>query len=514
MQNEIKKEIKKISRRILYKEEYARKRKERYASRFTKRTDIKSTIKRNKKNYMHKSFDPKHCLRNANIISKSIWYKVLNGEYVPQPAILKYIPKSDGTKREIMIFSIPDSALANVLFRRVFNRNSKNFSPYSYAYRPDKSILDAVISLKSFDWARRVYSIQIDFEKYFDSIPSSYIINLINNESISSITKHERHIFEKFIHHKYATENNYNKGEYKIRHRGTPQGLSASLYLANIANHELDIQLSLQPGSFARFADDVIVLCHTYSDAERIYNCFINHSIQKGIPINQSKSKGIFIVDETKKEIETINCIDYLGYSFCKGGVTIPKKSINRIRSRISRLINIYLINYISKFGFNSRRSSASSPQFDWDLLGLICELRLSIYGGLSEKDISDFINNNKQLPVVKGMMSFYCLIDDPKPFKELDGWLLSVVRRAMKLRSDILQTKYSASCPSPSNDQLATGKWLDMNAWKGEDKPDARMPSFIRGWRAARKHYLTLGLKNVRPITYYDNIDVIFDYT
>lgn len=91
------------------------------------------------------------------------------------------------------------------------------------------------------------------------------------------------------------------------------------------------------------------------------------------------------------------------------------------------------------------------APVYDWDLLGLIYEMRRSLYGGLSELELNAFIHDGKRLPKMKGLMGFYCLLEDPTPLKELDGWILNIVRRAMRARNEILHSKYGVNCPLPS---------------------------------------------------------------
>ncbi|WP_233586988.1 hypothetical protein [Pseudorhodobacter sp. E13] len=89
------------------------------------------------------------------------------------------------------------------------------------------------------------------------------------------------------------------------------------------------------------------------------------------------------------------------------------------------------------------------------------------------------------------------------------------MVRRAMEKRNSILKAKYGVECPTPSNKELATGSWLDLAAWRGDDQPETRMPSLVRGWRAARKHFFTFGLEQVQAPKYgfYSDFDDLFDY-
>ncbi|KLF12218.1 hypothetical protein YA28_18620 [Klebsiella aerogenes] len=96
---------------------------------------------------------------------------------------------------------------------------------------------------------------------------------------------------------------------------------------------------------------------------------------------------------------------DYLGYRFNDDGLSIPDKTISKIKQKISRLINLYLIYYL-KFGFNGNRVSRQD-RYDWDLLGLIYEIRNFLYGGLTEEAILDFLENGKKYNTCRGLWAF-----------------------------------------------------------------------------------------------------------
>lgn len=514
MRNAIRAEIKRLSYRAFRKAKKQHETDEKYRKQFIKRTGIAAGLPtKPPPTPKSRHFDPAYCARNANFLSNVIWHKVLEKTYEPQPAIRHAIPKPDGSIRHVMAFTIPDAALANVILRRTRDRNKKRLSPSSYAYHPDKNVFDAIISLQEFQPESKLFAVQIDFEKYFDNIPAWYLKEKISDASLVSLTPHERYIFTRFIHHRFADADNYTSGVYKRKHIGTPQGSSISLFLANLANHELDTALASAAGKFVRFADDVVALCDNYAQAQDLERCFAMHCRKSGLIINEKKSPGIAIIAPKTAEIRTYASFDYLGYRMTESRLTVPEKTETRVRSKISRLINLYLIYYL-EYGFNPNRTGAK-PVFDWDLLGLIYELRNYIYGGLSEQNLSEFIDNGRKLPKMKGLMGFYCLIDDPTPLRQLDGWLLSSIRRATVKRDQILSSKYGAHCPTPNNKALAIGTWLDMAAWRIGEHPDARVPSLMRGWRAARKHFFTFGIEDVQPPGYggYSNIGSIFDY-
>lgn len=521
MRNAIRKEIKRLSKKAFDKNRKKEEKEEKYREKFQRRTgETASLPSQRKRKPVHRHFDPKHCRRNANVIATAIWHKILDEKYDPEPAVLFEIPKPDGSKREVTAFGIPDAAVANVLLRRTLSRNKKRLSPHSYAYHPDKNVFDAILALRDFDKDGKLFAVQVDFEKYFDNIPANYLKRKISDPSAVSLTPHERHIFAAFLHHRFGNSDAHKSLTFSRKIKGTPQGSSASLFLANLANHDLDRKLSAESGKFVRFADDVVAICGSYEEAQRLERCFDRHCSESGLIVNRRKSPGIAVISDYPHEIRTINDFTYLGYGFKDAGLTMPEKTKRKLQQKVSRLINIYLINALSH-GFNKKRASRKK-KFDWDLLGLIYELRRGFYGGLREQDIQNFLYRQGQLQTMRGLMGFYCLIEDPQVLRELDGWLVNMVRRACVERRRILRAKFHSDCPTPSNEELILGSWFDQMAWRDEKEStedvEVMFPSLVRGWRAARKHFFTFGLEGVQAPGYDSSFDIsslfdAFDY-
>lgn len=513
MRNAIRAEIKRLSTKAIEKRRSELETQAKYREKFVRRTGLVAGLPASRlPTILHRHFDPIHCKRHAGLIASGIWSNVLRFSYKPEPAVNFEIPKPDGTKRTVTAFGIPDAALANVLLNRTMTRNKKRFSPHSYAYHPDKNVFDAILAIKDFDRDGKYFAVQIDFRKFFDTIPSNYLKKKIGDRSVVGVTPHEEHIFHAFLHHRHAKTPDYGAGIFRTRTKGTPQGSSASLILANLANHDLDRSLAAASGKFVRFADDVLALCGSYEHAQELERCFDRHCKVSGIEINREKSPGIAILSSFAHEIRTINDFTYLGYRFTEFGLAMPSKAGRKLEQKVSRLINIYLFHAL-KFGFNRDRASRAR-EFDWDLLGLIYELRRGLYGGLREAEIRNFLNGTNRLRSMRGLMGFYCLIEDPTLLKHLDGWILNTVRRACVQRRAILQSRYGADCPTPSNEQLVLGTWLSKSSWretlgeKPNEEVEVLFPSLVRGWRAARKHFFTFGLEGVQAPGYDSSMD------
>jgi len=459
-------------------------------------------------------FDPYYCAKNANVISKRIWAEIRGGTYKPETARAFDIPKKGGGVRPLTSFSIPDNVVAKLVFRAIVKRNIRNFSPDSYAYLPDRDIFDAIKALGEINPHEKIFAVQVDFKKFFDNIPHDFLHDLIgassNGKSPLRITCLERRVITAFMSHKSSKRikkiaTGASETVTNTRSVGTPQGSSVSLILANLALHDLDKSLQLKAGKFVRYADDVVALTSSYEQALQVEQAFYDHAHKNKLEINKKKSPGISLFAEKEQEIRTTSEIDYLGYRFTLKGTTISEAVEQKIKQKIARLINLYLIHYIKGGKFNKDRVSVATPQFDWDLLGLISELRRTIYGGNSEKNIRECLYKEASIKKMHGIMAHYALIDDRAPFARIDGWMVNSIRRAMKHRALLigkLGPSGSLAGLTPSNAQLIDGIWLDMDAWTKKETedgpeplPEVELPSFVKACKAARIHMKNHGV-------------------
>ena len=513
MWQKLEEEIERKARKVLAKHRTDLATRAKYAARFTKRTGVASTANLpGAPAYwtLDSHFDPVYCISHARFLAKGIWGKVQAGTYKPKPAIQFQIEKPDGGVREIMSFSIPDSALANILHRALTNRNSGLFSAYSFAYRPDKNLFEAIIHLHRMMQPSKTFILQYDYRKYFDTINHNYLDKLIERQSFV-LSNAERNAISAFLKHRFAPYASYQTRNWEKREIGVPQGSSLSLFLSNIAAHDLDMELERLNGSFVRFADDVIAVAHTYDDARAIELQFRAHCERSGVQINFEKSSGISMIEgrssDDKRDffvdgsdggnLKKLHSVNFLGHNIAPSAIDLTQKAIKRIKRRISRIIYIHLLQ-------QPRNGQPINPQrlggdwIDWDLVTCINELRRYIYGGLSEWQLENFIENDKKLPFVRGLMSFYPLVSKHSNLSMLDGWLLSVLKRAITERSRLITVAGLLSY-KVDIETIINGNW-----YQNEIENETRLPSFVRAWRAARKFYKRYGLTEVQAPGYY----------
>lgn len=509
----IEREIERKARNILAKHRRSVAAAEKHAERFVKRTGLPSAPSPSKLpaywSYDNQ-FDPIYCISHARFLAKRVWSKIQSNTYIPKPAILFEIDKPDGGTREIMSFAIPDSAVANVFHRRLTQRNRGMFSAYSFAYRPDKTVFEAIIHLNRMMQGSKTYILKYDYRKYFDTIDHNYLQKLISKQNFV-LSRAERNVIDAFLVHQYATFPSWQTFHYKSRSIGVPQGSSLSLFLANIAAHELDMTLERFNGSFVRFADDVIAVANSFSDARAIELQFRAHCERSGVSINFEKSPGITILekrlsDDKRKffldvddgdDLKKIAYVDFLGHRVSSDEINLTDKAVKRIKRKISQIIYIHLLQY-PRAGHPIDPNRLGTPHLDWDLITCLNEIRRYIYGGLKEADIERFLDQDIKLPIVRGLMAFYALINNISRLSELDGWLLNVISRAIRERNRQIIGKGLASY------QITIPSLLDGSWYQSHFMNESKLPSFVRGWRSSRKFYKRYGLSEIKTPSYY----------
>lgn len=516
----IEQEIERKARRILAKHRRDQFAAQKHALRFTKRTGTpsKAAALKNPSYWAYdQHFDPIYCIKHARFIAKGIWKKVQNGEYKPRPSIQFSIEKPGGGMREIMVFTIPDSALANLMHRSLTRRNKGLFSAYSFAYRPDKNIFEAIIHLQRMMQPAKTYVLQYDYSKYFDTISHQYIEKLLSNRDLV-ITHAERTVIRAFLSHEYLPIVSWQTRKWLRREQGVPQGSSLSLFLSNMAAHELDMELERLNGSFVRFADDAIAIAHSYRDARAIELEFRRHCIRTGVAINFEKSSGITLLGARKSDdartffidhddganLDRINFVDFLGHRVTSDSIDLTSKAVKRIKRKISLIIYIHLLLY-PRQGHPINKARLGVNFIDWDLVTCLNEIRRYIYCGLNHKNLVDFIEEDKKLKFIRGLMAFYPLVSTPDTLKSLDGWLKNVVLRALRERNKLISQRLPGSNYRISETDLIDGTW-HQSPIQGSPN-ETNLPSFVMGWRAARKFYKRFGLAEIQAPSYYSAV-------
>lgn len=92
------------------------------------------------------------------------------------------IPKEDGSKRKLGIPTVTDRTIQQAVAQVLTPIYEEKFHDNSYGFRPQKSAQQAV--LKAVEYMNEGYNwiVDIDLEKFFDTVNHDKLISILNKE--------------------------------------------------------------------------------------------------------------------------------------------------------------------------------------------------------------------------------------------------------------------------------------------------------------------------------------------
>ncbi len=265
---------------------------------------------------------------------ETLYEKLVNGTYCPQPVVRRLIPKGGGKLRPLGLPALEDKIVAKAVAMLMEAIYEQDFCDFSYGFRRGRSPHQALQEVRQGLLGSRIgYVIDCDISAFFDNLQHDTLLAILRKRV------NDGRVLE-FIE-LWLKAGILDGKEMVFPEKGSPQGSVISPLLANVYLHEvLDTWFETVVQAHCRgkvvlyrYADDFVIGCEWEEDARRIKEVLPKRFAKYGLEINTEKTK---LVDFGRPQRSTsgrkpgtfsfLGFVHYWGKTW-RGSYTIKRKT-------------------------------------------------------------------------------------------------------------------------------------------------------------------------------------------
>ena len=346
-----------------------------------------------------------------------LWNRMTSGSYFPPPVRTVLIPKKQGGHRPLGIPTVSDRIAQGVVKDYLEPSMEAIFHNSSLGYRPGRSAHDALAQCQQnciqYEWV-----LDVDIKGFFDNISHNLMMRLLQQH-----TQEKWVLFyvERWLKAGVEQED----GSIAARTKGTPQGGVVSPLLANLyLHHAFDIwmQENYQQNPFERYADDIIIHCHSKEEAEQLHGQLAKRMEAFELTLHPEKTKIVYCKNYQRQGSHDKESFTFLGYSFQ------PRMKLDKFGRKKVFMVFSCAISSAAKTGIRKAIRQVFNPRWTEQALERFAE---------------------KLNPKIRGWINYYTRFNRHEAlevFRYLNELIRKWVKNKYKLRSmKMLYVKFKA---------------------------------------------------------------------
>lgn len=254
-------------------------------------------------------------------VRMAMYNAIATDNYEIAPPHQAQIPKDNGDMRTVYVNENVDRiflSIVNNLFFELFPEFvHKSCKSYQSGIGCGKIVQE--VSRQVVNTTNNVVGFKADLTKYFDTVPLRYIDNVFDKMEMKIGKSKVIDIVRKYYHTDLCFDVNGNLIEH---YQSLKQGCAVASFLADAVLHHVDETISMLPGYYVRYSDDLMYIGNKYGTAFQLVKTMLEHM---GMTLNPKKVEQIY------KD----KWVKFLGFNIKGSQITLSKSRVKTFQKEI-----------------------------------------------------------------------------------------------------------------------------------------------------------------------------------